>query len=87
LDEVAIPGAHKGRSRWQGFSVWDGEHLVDNGSIPDRCSFEDKHIYKSLGSFAGAAGKKYIVKVITKEGTPLNVANPHLIVIQHRNFW
>ena len=72
------------------WTVWDGEHLVDNGSIPDSCAcaFEDKHIYKSLGSFAGEAGKKYIVQVrFTKDGTPLNVANPHLIVIQHRNFW
>jgi hypothetical protein len=72
------------------WTVWDGEHLVGNGSIPDRCAcaFEDKHIYKSLGSFAGEAGKKYIVQVrFTKDGTPLNVANPHLIVIQHRNFW
>jgi hypothetical protein len=72
------------------WSVWDGEHLVANGSSPDgcACAFEDKHIYKSLGSFAGEASKKYIVQVrFTKDGTPLNVANPHLIVIQHRNFW
>lgn len=72
------------------WTVWDGERLIANGSIPDRCAcaFEDKHIYKSLGSFAGEAGKKYIVQVrFTKDSTPLNVANPHLIVIQHRNFW
>jgi hypothetical protein len=72
------------------WTVWDGEQLVGNGSIPDSCAcaFENKHIYKSLGSFAGQAGKKYIVQVrFTKDGTPLNVANPHLIVIQHRNFW
>jgi hypothetical protein len=72
------------------WTVWDGEHLVGNGSIPDSCAcaFENKHIYKSLGSFAGEAGKRYIVQVrFTKDGTPLNVANPHLIVIQHRNFW
>ncbi len=75
------------RADW---TVWDGEHLVGNGSILDRCAcaFEDKHIYKSLGSFAGEAGKKYIVQVrFTKDGRPLNVANPHLIIIQHRNFW
>jgi hypothetical protein len=72
------------------WTVWDGEHLVGNGSISDSCTcaFEDKHIYKSLGSFAGEAGKKYIVQVrFTNDGTLLNVANPHLIVIQHRNFW
>ena len=50
--------------------------------------FGNKHIYKLLGSFSGEAGKKYTVEVkITKDGTPLNVANPHLIVIQHRKFW
>lgn len=72
------------------WSVWDGEKLVDSGSIPDRCAcaFEDKYIYKSLGSFAGEAGKKYVVQVrFTKDGTALNVANPHLIVIRHGNFW
>jgi hypothetical protein len=72
------------------WTVWDGEHLVANGSIPVRCAcaFEDKHIYKSLGSFAGEAGKNYVVQVrFTKDGTLLNVANPHLIVIQHGNFW
>jgi hypothetical protein len=73
------------RAHW---AVWDGNHLVDEGSIPDRCAckFEDKHIYKFLGSFAGEAGKKYVVEVkFTEDGTPLNVANPHLIVIQHRD--
>ena len=75
------------RADW---TVWDGEHIVDRGSIPDRCAckFEDKHIYKLLGSFAADAGKKYVVEVkFTKDGTPLNVANPHLIVIQHKKFW
>jgi hypothetical protein len=73
------------RADW---TVWDGEHLVDKGSIPNRCAckFEDKHIYKFLGSFAGEAGKKYVVEVkFTNDGTPLNLANPHLIIIQHRN--
>lgn len=73
------------RADW---TVWDGEHIVDHGSIPDRCAckFEDKHIYKFIGSFGAEAGKKYVVEVkFTKDGTPLNVANPHLIVIQHKN--
>lgn len=72
------------------WTVWDGVKLVDKGSIPKRCAcaFEDKHIYKLLGSFAEEAGKKYVVEVkFTKDGTPLNVANPHLIVIQHKKFW
>ncbi|MDR3742203.1 MAG: hypothetical protein P4L40_24565 [Terracidiphilus sp.] len=72
------------------WTVRDGEHIVDHVSIPDRpaCKFGNKYIYKLLGSFSGEAGKKYTVEVkFTKDGTPLNVANPHLIVIQHRKFW
>jgi acyl-homoserine lactone acylase PvdQ len=68
------------------WTVWDGEHIVDHGSIPNRCAckFEDKYIYKFLGSFAGEASKKYVVEVkFTKDGTPLNAVNPHLLVIQH----
>jgi len=72
------------------WTVWEGEHIVAQGSIPNRCAcaFEEKHIFKLLGSFAGAAGKKYVVEVkFSKDGTPLNAANPHLIVIQHKKFW
>jgi hypothetical protein len=75
------------RANW---TVWDGEHIVDQGSIPNRdaSAFEDKHIYKLLGSFASEGGKKFVVEVrFTKDGSPLNIANPHLIVIQHRYFW
>ncbi len=73
------------RADW---AVWDGEHFVDKGTLPNRCAckFEDKYIYKFLGSFSGEVGKRYAVEVkFTKDGTPLNVANPHLIVIQHKN--
>jgi len=73
------------RADWK---VLDGDQIVDKGSIPDicACKFEDKYIYKSLGGFAGEAGKKYVVELnFTKDGTPLNVANLHLIVIQHKN--
>ena len=65
------------------WTVWDGDNIVDKRTIPNRCAckFENKHIYKFLGSFQGEAGKKYVVEVkFTKDGTPLNVANPHLIV-------
>jgi acyl-homoserine lactone acylase PvdQ len=38
-------------------------------------------MFKFLGSFPGEAGKKFVVKAkFTRDGTPLNVANPHLIV-------
>lgn len=73
------------RADWK---VLDGDQIVDKGTTPDRCAckFEDKHMYKFIGGFAGEAGKKYVVEVtFTKDGTPLNVANPHLIVIQHSN--
>ena len=68
------------RANW---SVWDGEHIVDQGSsttVGDG-KMGDHHIFKFLGKFIGESGRKYILKVkFTKDGTPLNVANPHLIV-------
>jgi hypothetical protein len=70
------------------WTVWDGDHIVDKGSNPTRCAckFENKYIFKFLGSFVGERGKKYLVEVkFTKDGTPLNVANPHLIVIKHKD--
>lgn len=71
------------RADW---AALDGDQVVEKGTIPNRCAckFENKYMYKFLGSFWGEAGKKYVVEVkFTKDGTPLNVANPHLIVIQH----
>jgi hypothetical protein len=65
------------------WTVWDGENKVYAGGTPDRCAcmFENKHIYKFLGDFPAQGGKKYVVEVkFTKDGRPLNVANPHLIV-------
>lgn len=72
------------------WTVWDGEHVVAQGSSSGssgRAIAKDR-IWKSLGGFGGKAGKKYVVEVkFTKDGTPLNVANPHLIVIRHKKFW
>jgi hypothetical protein len=65
--------------------VWEGDRVVEKGTIPDRSAakFTDKNIFKFLGNFYAEAGKKYVVEVkFTKDGTPLNVANPHLIVVQ-----
>lgn len=70
------------RADW---AVLDGDQVVEKGTIPNRCAckFENKHMYKFLGSFWGEAGKKYVVEVhFTKDGSALSVANPHLIVIQ-----
>lgn len=45
--------------------------------------FTKDYIFKFLGSFSTLPGKKYVVEVkFTKDGTPLNVANPHLIVVK-----
>jgi hypothetical protein len=73
------------RADW---TVRDGEHVVDQGSSTTTAGakWENKYIFKFLGSFGAEGGKKYIVEVkFTKDGTPLNVANPHLIIIQHEN--
>jgi hypothetical protein len=67
------------RADW---TVWDGEHMVDQGSSTTKADAKfSQYIFKFLGKFRGESGRKYILKVkFTKDGTPLNVANPHLIV-------
>jgi hypothetical protein len=70
------------RADW---TVWNGESIVTQGSNLNGCDcmFGNKYIFKFLGNFPGELGKKYVVEVkFTKDGTPLNVANPHLIVIK-----
>jgi hypothetical protein len=67
--------------------VWDGEHIVSHGSVSGfgGAQFTNKYIFKFIGSFGGEAGKKYVLEVdFTKDGAPLNVTNPHLIVIRHK---
>lgn len=75
------------RADW---TVWENGHIVHWGSIPNGCGckFTEKHIYKELGSFPADAGNKYVVQVhFTKDATPLNAANPRLIVIKHGDMW
>jgi hypothetical protein len=72
------------------WTVWNEGHIVAHGSSARSggSSITKERLWKSLGGFAGEAGKKYVVEVkFTKDGTPLNVAGPHLIVIQHKKFW
>jgi hypothetical protein len=39
------------------------------------------NVFKFLGRFPVLAGHRYVLEVtFTKDGTPLNIANPHLIV-------
>jgi hypothetical protein len=57
--------------------------IVSTGSSTNKAdsAFTDENIFKFLGKFHAEAGKRYVLEVkFTKDGTPLNVANPHLIV-------
>lgn len=68
------------RTDW---TIWDGGHLVTSGSSTTHADdkYTNKYIFKFLGKFPGEAGKKYVLEVkLIKDGTLLNVANPHLIV-------
>lgn len=70
------------RTDWK---VWDADHLLTSGSSTTEADgmYTDKYIFKFLGSFRGEIGKRYIVEVrFVKDGKPLNVANPHLIVVK-----
>jgi len=70
------------------WTVWDGDRMVQQGSDPDHCAcrFENEHMYKIFGPFQGQAGKKYVVEMrFIKDASPLNLANPHLIVITVKN--
>lgn len=62
----------------------DGE-IISRGSSTTHGDgqFTKDNIFKFLGKFPALSGKKYVVEVkFTKDGAPLNVANPHLIVIK-----
>jgi len=75
------------RADW---TVWEDGRIVEWGSMRDCCGsiFTKENIYKQIGSFPLEAGKNYVVQVhFTKDGSPLNVANPHLIVIPHQDMW
>jgi hypothetical protein len=50
------------RADW---TVWDEGHLVFSGSSTTKADAKhtDKYIFKILGSFAGEAGKKYVMEV------------------------
>jgi hypothetical protein len=68
------------RADW---TVWNEGQVVSSGSSTARAdsAFTDDNIFKFLGKFPAETGKKYVLEVkFTKDGTQLNVANPHLIV-------
>jgi hypothetical protein len=64
--------------------VWDGEKIVARGIDKGKSeAFEAGACYfaRTLGQFTGKANRKYVVEVkVTKDGTPLNATNPHLVV-------
>lgn len=73
------------KAEWK---VLDGDRIVEKGSnsLEADARYENASVFKFLGQFMGGSDKNYVVEVrFTKDGTPLNVANPHLIVISVKN--
>jgi hypothetical protein len=67
------------------WKVWDSSVLVAQGTSSERAHdrYENHAVYKFIGQFLGAAGKQYEVEVnFLRDGTPLNVTDPHLIVVR-----
>jgi hypothetical protein len=67
------------------WSVWDDENQIAKGSnrLEAADMYTVDHMWKFLGQFPGEAGKKYVVEVkFKRDGSPLNVGNPRLIVIR-----
>jgi hypothetical protein len=70
------------RADW---TILEDGQVVKSGSSTTQADakFTKENIFKFIGSFPALAGKKYVVEVkFTKDGTPLNIANPHLIVVK-----
>ena len=68
------------RADW---TVWEDRKIVFSGSSTTHAadSYSRDNIIKFLGKFPALSGHRYVLEVkFTKDGTPLNVANPHLIV-------
>jgi hypothetical protein len=68
------------RADW---TVWEDGKISSSGSSTTHADaqYTRDNIFKFLGKFPALAGKKYVLEVkFNKDGTPLNVANPHLIV-------
>jgi hypothetical protein len=67
------------------WKVLDGDRIVAQGSVhgtDDNFGTSKEFLSRVLGTFVGEKDKKYVLEVkFTKDGTPLNVTNPHLIVM------
>jgi hypothetical protein len=65
------------------WTVWDEGHVVAEGSFHKRGGggYAEHDLYQFLGHFVGKSRRKYVLELrFTKDGTPLNVTNPRLIV-------
>lgn len=67
------------------WTVWDNGRVVDHGTVHGRDGkggWAQHSIDRFLGHSVGEAKKKYLLEVkFTKDGSALNVTNPHLIVM------
>jgi hypothetical protein len=72
------------------WTVWEDGHLVRWGSIPDEDGgkWGGNDMIIQIGGFGPEPDKNYVVQLhFTKDGSALNVANPHLIVIPHGDMY
>jgi len=72
------------------WTVWEDGRIVRWGSIPDDDGgkWGGKDMFIQIGGFGPEPGKKYVVQLhFTKDGSSLNIANPHLIVIPHGDMY
>ena len=70
------------------WALLEGEQTVAQGTTLERCAcmFSKQYIFKFIGKFPAVAGKKYVLQVsFTKDGSPLNIAKPHLIITKIGN--
>jgi hypothetical protein len=67
------------------WTVWDGGRAVAHGSVSgvdSNFTTTKELLSKQIGDFVGEKDKRYLLEVrFTKDGTPLNVTNPHVIVM------
>jgi hypothetical protein len=71
----------KGSSTSAGLAMWSKDHIYKFLEIP-QCSVAAP---RPACGFKGVVDRKYVLEVrFTADGSALNVANPHLIVVRHR---
>jgi hypothetical protein len=92
---VVLPGIpnhcgmlHFDRLLDAGWTVRDGERIVAQGSVHDfdgDCGMSQQYLDRYLGTFVGEKNKKYVLEVkFTRDGTPLKITNPHLVVMMSK---